>query len=408
MTAQFVWDVWLDLAPAAGDHLWQSTLFALAAAFCALLLQKNHARARYWLWLIASLKFLLPFSVLVSIGRHLPVTRTAVPSVGWLFFAIDQASQPFAPPKTPLNPVALPSMASAPVCLPGILMSLWFCGFVVVVSVWFVRWRKLSAVMSKAVLLQHGREVEALRRMEGLGGIRRRVDVLLSPTSLEPGIFGILRPALLWPQGISEQLDDAHLVAIVAHEVCHVRRRDNLAATLHMLVEALFWFHPLVWWLGARLVQERERACDEAVLDLGSDRRVYAESILRTCEFCVRSRLACVSGVTGADLKKRIVHIMSAGAAGKLDVSRKLLLGVAGSLAIALPILCGLLNATSSPAETLEEAGESGVHRSDLSPALQTTPLASAVLTASRYQPPKTKACSKSLHAAKRNPRNTR
>ena len=45
-----------------------------------------------------------------------------------------------------------------------------------------------------------------------------------------------------------------------------------------MMVQALFWFHPLVWWIGARLVDERERACDEAVVRLGHEPRVYAEN----------------------------------------------------------------------------------------------------------------------------------
>ena len=52
-------------------------------------------------------------------------------------------------------------------------------------------------------------------------------------------------------------------------------RRDNLAAAIHMVVEAIFWFHPLVWWIGARLVEERERACDEEVLRLGNEPTVY-------------------------------------------------------------------------------------------------------------------------------------
>ena len=47
-----------------------------------------------------------------------------------------------------------------------------------------------------------------------------------------------------------------------------------------MLIEGLFWFHPLVWWLGARMVHERERACDEEVLRAGSEPGTYAESIL--------------------------------------------------------------------------------------------------------------------------------
>jgi uncharacterized protein (TIGR03435 family) len=157
---------------------------------------------------------------------------------------------------------------------------------------------------------------------------------------------------LLWPEGISERLEDAHLEAILAHELCHVRRRDNLAAALHMVVEAIFWFHPLVWWLEARMMEERERACDEEVLESGSDRQVYAESILKICEFCVGSPLACVSGVTGADLKKRIARIMIGAFVRKLDFSRKLLLSALALVAIALPILFGWLQATPARAES--------------------------------------------------------
>ena len=202
--------------------------------------------------------------------------------------------------------------------------------------------------------LREGREVEALRRLERLGGIRKRIELLLSPASLEPGIFGIVKPVLVWPKGISEHLQDAHLEAILAHEVWHVRRRDNLAAAIHMVVEAIFWFHPLVWWLGARLVEERERACDEEVLELGSERRVYAESILKTCEFCVESPLACVSGVTGADLKKRIVRIMTQRMANKLSFGRKLLLAAIGIAAVAGPVVFGLVNAPQVRAQSTQ------------------------------------------------------
>ena len=116
---------------------------------------------------------------------------------------------------------------------------------------------------------KQGREVEALRRLEQAGGVRRKIEIFLSRASLEPGILGIVKPVLVWPQGISDRLEDAHLEAILAHEVWHVRRNDNLAAAVHMVVEAIFWFHPLVWWLGARMVEERERACDEEVLATG-------------------------------------------------------------------------------------------------------------------------------------------
>jgi beta-lactamase regulating signal transducer with metallopeptidase domain len=90
-----------------------------------------------------------------------------------------------------------------------------------------------------------------------------------------------------------------------------------------MLVEAIFWFHPLVWWIGSRLVEERERACDEEVIRLGNQPHVYAESILKTCQFFVESPLTCMSGVTGADLKKRIVHIMGGTFAARLTLRKK-------------------------------------------------------------------------------------
>jgi uncharacterized protein (TIGR03435 family) len=158
---------------------------------------------------------------------------------------------------------------------------------------------------------------------------------------MEPGVFGVLRPVLLWPEAISAHLDDAHLEAILAHEAAHVRRRDNLTSLLPMLVEALFWFHPLVWWMESQLVKERERACDEEVLLLCHHPQAYAESILKVCELCIESPLTCVSGITGADLKRRIVQIMTARIARKLGLGAKLLLLTAASLAIAMPILLG-------------------------------------------------------------------
>ena len=236
--------------------------------------------------------------------------------------------------------------------LPALLVAGWLCGIVVVLFVWLVRYGKLSASLRHAQPLREGREVEALNRLANVGGVRKKIDIFLSPASLEPGVLGIARPALVWPAGISDRLEDAHLDAILAHEVWHVRRHDNLAAMVHMLVEAIFWFHPLVWWLGGRLVEERERACDEEVLQSGSDRQVYAESILKICEFCVGSPLACVSGVTGADLKKRIVHIMTKNVASKLNFSRKLLLSAAGILSVLLPVVYGL----ARPAQGQEQS----------------------------------------------------
>jgi bla regulator protein blaR1 len=356
MIPKYLSVTWDAIAPPLGNHLWQSTLFALAAGLLTLLLRQHHARARYWLWLAASVKFLLPFSWLVGLGSRLAWSRGAVvASTPGLYYAIEQVSQPFAASSLHISSGAAPSFVSLLSLLPA-LIAVWLCGFLAVLFIWSARWRRISAAKRAAAPLADGREVGALRRVERMGGLRQPIELLLSPASLEPGIFGIARPVLIWPEGISKRLEDAHLEAILAHEVWHVRRRDNLFAALHMLVEAIFWFYPLVWWLGARLLEERERACDEEVVELGGDRQVYAESILKVCEFCLGSPLPCVAGVTGADLKKRMVHIMTARILRKLDFTRKLLLTTAALLAIAVPITFGLLHATPSQAQTQDTA----------------------------------------------------
>jgi beta-lactamase regulating signal transducer with metallopeptidase domain len=324
-----------------GDHLWQSTLFALAVGLLAWVLRNNRATDRYWLWFAASLKFLLPFSVLAHLGSRLAWMPNPAGTKSGLFLAVNEFSRPFS------QPLVRAPLIHLPVAL---LAAVWLGGAVVVLAAWYLRWRNLSAQIRTAVPLREGREVEVLRRMQRIAGIKKPIAMLLSPACLEPGIFGIVRPILVWPEGISAHFEDAHLQAVIAHEVWHVRRRDNLAAALHMVVEALFWFHPLVWWLGTRLVAERERACDEKVLELGSERRIYAESILKTCRFCARLPLPCLSGVTGADLNKRIVEVMTQRAARKLNLGRRLLLGTAGLITIAVPTLLGSLNAASAQA----------------------------------------------------------
>jgi bla regulator protein blaR1 len=165
-----------------------------------------------------------------------------------------------------------------------------------------------------------------------------------TPGLVEPGVFGVFRPVLLLPAGIAKRLSQSQLAAILAHEFCHVRRRDNLTAAIHMAVQAAFWFHPLVWWLGARLVDERECACDEEVLRLGNTPQVYAEGILNVCKLYLESPLACVPGVTGANLKRRIETIMKNRIGRELGLGSKFLLAIAALLAVVGPLAVGVLD----------------------------------------------------------------
>jgi uncharacterized protein (TIGR03435 family) len=181
-----------------------------------------------------------------------------------------------------------------------------------------------------------------LRRLEAIGGINAPVQLVRSQSLLEPGVFGFIRPMLIWPSHLSARLTPEQIEAILAHEVCHVRRHDNLLAAIHMFIEVVFWFHPMVWWIGGRLIDERERACDEDVIALGSAPHVYARSILKTCELCLELPSACVSGVTGADLKRRIARIARGRLCERLGLPRQIVLSTAAILAIVVPVAVGV------------------------------------------------------------------
>lgn len=110
------------------------------------------------------------------------------------------------------------------------------------------------------------------------------------------------------------------------------------------------------------------------MLQLGSEPQVYAESILKVCEFCVGTPLACVSGVTGADLKKRMVYIMNERVARKLDAGKKILLSAAMLLALAIPIGFGVVNATQGRAQAQEESANATKFTFSVKPSELSTP----------------------------------
>jgi hypothetical protein len=90
-------------------------------------------------------------------------------------------------------------------------------------------------------------------------------------------------------------------------------------------------------------VEERERACDEDVLSRGSHPEVYADAILNVCKLYAQSPLACVSGVSGATIRRRIEAIMLNRSLQRLSHAKKLLLACAGTAALAGPVAIGLL-----------------------------------------------------------------
>ena len=334
---------------AVADHLWQSTLFALLAGVLTLALKKNRARVRHGIWLAASLKFLVPLSLLIALGSHIEWRKAPVPAN--VSVAIDVVSEPFT-----AMPVPLATAPAARNPFP-VLLGIWACGSIGIACAWCVRWRRIRA----AVLVGRspGTAADALVGLldvkpdQGVRSGRGRPPhkIICSPTLLEPGVFGIFRPVLMLPEGIFDRLTPAQLESVIEHELGHIRHRDNLAAAIQMFVETLFWFHPLVWWIGKRMIAERELGCDEEVVSTGGEARVYAEAILNVCKLYVESPLVCVSGVTGADLKKRIEAIMQGRIAVRLSWAQKMALAGVAIAALVAPFVVGVMHAQAPAAQ---------------------------------------------------------
>jgi TonB family protein len=319
------------MTAAVVNHLWQSTLFALMIALICSLLRNDSARIRYWLWWSASLKFLIPFSLLALLGRQLAIDTDPLPIPEDWSLAAGRLAQPFDVEVT---------VPAAQV----VLIAIWAAVSITLLACWIARALRLRGTMRRAVLDTEQR----------LGG-KQNIRIYRRHEAFEPAVVGLFAPVMLLPEGIEQRLTPEQMDAVFAHELCHVDRRDNLTAALHMLVEAFIWFHPLVWWIGARLIDERERACDEQVVFEGHNRESYAEGILKVCEHYARSPLACTAGISGSDLKLRITQIMRGRTMMKLKRAKKLLLLAAAAATLATPILAGLLAQRTAFAQSDDE-----------------------------------------------------
>lgn len=342
------------------NHLWQSTVVACLAWLVTIALRRDRAGVRYGVWLAASLKFLIPFSMFTALGARFGLRPVVVASFMPYEVIVDTTGGPLAEHAVRFvagQPPAVSLAHRIGAILPEVLIALWALGSAALLITWLVRWRRVAAVVRASAPLTGGPVHDSLRRLEAGAGARRPLRIVESQGSLEPGVFGIMSSTLVWPSRIGAHLSADQIDAILAHEIMHVRRRDNLAAAVHMAVQAAFWFHPLVWWLGAKLIDERERACDEAVLGAGREPHAYAESILKTCQLLVESPLACVSGVTGSELKTRIEHIMTNDIRSGLNAWKKCLLAVAGSAAVAVPFAVGVM--TVAPVQARQSGAES-------------------------------------------------
>ena len=337
------WSGWLW--PLLANHLWQATLFSTLAFAAVLLLRRGASRARYAIWAIAGLKFAVPSALLAlliaaagfDMSARSPSSEEGVDA----FAAVSQFAVPV--PQSITADLGETRSARHNELFCGLTIA-WLSGVAILLGLWVKRRRRFSQALKSGRAVTSGREMEALSRAWQKVGATRAVSLIVSSRIVEPGVWGSLRPSILLPEGMADDLSDAELEAVLLHELIHVARWDNMVSNLHMMLCCLLWFHPLTWIIDGRLLNERERACDDAVIRLVGGSDVYASSLLKVLKFCLGWRVAGVSYAAGSNLGRRVERIMANDSDRKVRISHRVIVGTVGVLVIAFSITAGLVS----------------------------------------------------------------
>ncbi|MHC4406599.1 MAG: M56 family metallopeptidase, partial [Planctomycetota bacterium] len=281
-----------------------SALFLLVAAACWGL-RKASAHWRYLLWLVVLAKCLVPalisapLAVLPQQANTEPTaprtTPTPAAAVASEFELAYEDSEPIAFPsmESPQDVTALPGLRVAKTTSSEELassMSLrrrdWLT------MAWLLGVALFLAYISVRVSTTH-RKLKRSRRLadreirvtvaalaEGLG-LKMVPTVYMVHGIAQPFVWGWLRGSIYLPQQFVSSGTPEQRRAILTHELAHVARWDALANLVQIIAQAVFFFHPLVWWTNRRIRQEREKCCDEIVLaGLRTQPKQYSEAIV--------------------------------------------------------------------------------------------------------------------------------
>ncbi|HEU0300848.1 MAG TPA: M56 family metallopeptidase, partial [Longimicrobium sp.] len=271
------------------DAAVRGTFVLLAALGATALMRRSSASARHLVWLAAlAALLLLPMARgFVPEWRVLPAIAApavspsplspdpAVPAAG-----VDPQAASFA-----ANPAASASPASspAPFRLPAdwktLALLAWAAGaalFALRLAFGVARVRWMERRATELTDDEWVRLTDGLSRRLGLGRI---VRLLREPAASVPMTWGIFRPIILLPAEADGWEGERRRV-VLAHELAHVRRWDALTQWIAHLALAVYWFNPLVWMAARKLREEREHACDDAVLEIGTAPTDYADHLL--------------------------------------------------------------------------------------------------------------------------------
>lgn len=350
---------------------WQAALVAGVAVLVVMLGRRLPAPLRYGLLLVALLKFVVPPALPAPTGLFSTVTREAEVEQPVI---IESSVSPAAvlvdrPPATPdIETVPTPEGGSAAVALPAAAAATAAptprltteAGWLLLAAAGTLL--ALAWIVGQLLLLQRAvrdarpAPADLADRFAAICkklGLRRVPELLVTDDDVGPSAFGIRRRRVLMPSALTA-LTEREVTCVLAHEAAHHRRGDLLVNAGAWIVQALWWFHPLVWMTGRSIRRVREECCDDLLLaNRVASEEEYCRTLLRTAAFCAAQRHgALAAGIGRHPLGRRFVRIMDG------SMHRSARLSAIGLTVLAL--IGGLVLPGVDHASTQEEPAASG------------------------------------------------
>ncbi|MGA1238189.1 MAG: M56 family metallopeptidase [Limisphaerales bacterium] len=299
----------------AGAMAWQAALvIAVVFGLDTVLRNRSGAALRYALWLLVLVKLLLPPSLALptGIGYWIRASQPPAPPALAPEPTIQVSSEPM---EFPLPSVVEPLAAPAPTLHDaGMLLALWTGGVVVLLVLLVVRSWRLMRVVAGARLAPDS--IQALvQAASGQVKLTKPVSVRTSDSIGSPAVCGLWKPIILLPTDLTARLSGDHLRSVLLHELLHVKRKDVWANCLQTLLQAAYWWHPLVWFANEHIRRTREEVVDEGVMvALGKSSEVYPSTLLEVAKGALRRPLTAL-GLVGifesrSALRQRIQRLI--------------------------------------------------------------------------------------------------
>ena len=153
--------------------------------------------------------------------------------------------------------------------------------------------------------------LEMVRRLSTAVGFSRDIQLLVSPDTSIPVVMGWRKPAILLPPSLLRDLSSEEMETVIVHELAHIQRRDYPMNVAQAAVEALFFYHPFVWWISRQIRREREHCCDDIAVRVSGSPLVCAKALTALEERRSSTVPSLSPAASRGDLTMRIRRILA-------------------------------------------------------------------------------------------------